>query len=488
MNENEIKFEIEYRINDNDLTMSYNDLIDIANSFDIDEEKVVFLYNQIIDEKREEIRENTKEIIQYFKDKSNFYPSFQEFKKEFEEFDINVSDSVLRPIFREEIYDENQLSLFERYKKNVSKLIKEEKNNNIEDVVEKMIKLNEMIDDDFLSSFDSEEFDNEAMAAAMADIGKDFIPLGKSEFEKNLNTDEFKKDLERMNLNLPSDEKEISSIEAMMKKRREQESRFGKGSLNENLLKILDAEGNEIKRNSLVNSIEIPQKKGRVMGFGDNGKGELELIVNWQWPIDMNITNPEEMGKKRESTKNVVLSKNKKENMENLNETKAEETVNKFKRLKSMIPGENLGELILFKMEDSLANLILDDIARDYGINLNENFIDEIRGVGHGIKRSGDRNIKMRDDKAHAPLTKLNEGEEVVDGKVKVYNAIMDFHNIGGEKFQVLSIVDNIFGKELSESINLEIKSFVSKEKITKKELRDFINEQAKNIANQILK
>jgi hypothetical protein len=177
------------------------------------------------------------------------------------------------------------------------------------------------------------------------------------------------------------------------------------------------------------------------------------------------------------------------ENMKNINETKEDKTFERVENLKSVVGAEELADLILYKMEDSLANSIIDDIERDYGIKSyenedetlyeNNNFdagielydaimkfanmggkkevainhvntifageeLDESgRGLGHAVKGTGDRGVKMRDDKHHAPLTNLNE------------------------------------------SINSNIKSIMDK-KITKKELSKFISEQAKVIAKQL--
>ena len=91
--------------------------------------------------------------------------------------------------------------------------------------------IKEYFDDenDNFGTFDPNEFEGPAMDDARRDIGSEFEPLGKNRFEKNLNPDEFKADLQRQNLNLPSDKEEL--------KRRAKDlstiKKFGKGSLNE---------------------------------------------------------------------------------------------------------------------------------------------------------------------------------------------------------------------------------------------------------------
>lgn len=149
------------------------------------------------------------------------------------------------------------------------------------------------------------------------------------------------------------------------------------------LFQIEDAEGNIIKRHALVNPVSGVDKKGRVMGFGDDGQGRMQLLVTWEWPIEMRHTNPEEMGDERLYPEEVIISAPKK-------------------------------------------------------MGHNEN-IEEMRGLGHGVKNSGDRNVKLRDDHHEAPLTNLDES------------------------------INNLF-----------------KNKVTKKQLKEFINEQAKNISKNI--
>lgn len=86
------------------------------------------------------------------------------------------------------------------------------------------------------SDFDELEFDNDAMAAAKADMedsGEEFVPLGQSQFEKNLDPTQFKADLTRAKLDLPNDQAELDRIRQVMNTKKNHEKKFGVGSLNE---------------------------------------------------------------------------------------------------------------------------------------------------------------------------------------------------------------------------------------------------------------
>ena len=104
------------------------------------------------------------------------------------------------------------------------------------------------------SYFDDMEFDNDAMKAAMSDMeasGEEFEELGASKFEKDPKfAEKFKSALNRVNLELPSDEEEVEKLAQMVKSRNDHEGRFGKGSLNETEIEhIKDANGKPIKLN-----------------------------------------------------------------------------------------------------------------------------------------------------------------------------------------------------------------------------------------------
>lgn len=99
-------------------------------------------------------------------------------------------------------------------------------------------KLNEMFDDEddmgiYGGDFNRDEFKGDAMRAAMSDMGDDFTPLGKSQFEKGMDPEEFMSDLERQNLNLPNDKAERERLKKTMDTKNKHEKMFGAGSLNE---------------------------------------------------------------------------------------------------------------------------------------------------------------------------------------------------------------------------------------------------------------
>lgn len=335
--------------------------------------------------------------------------------------------------------------------------------------------MNEMFDDEnddlgmFGGAFDSDEFEGDAMKAAMADMGDEFVPLGKSKFEKNINPEELKADLERQNLNLPSDEEELASIQSMMDRKKTHEKSFGVGSLNESMLQVLDADGNNIKRHALVVPVKGVNKKGRVLGFGDDGKGQLQIIVSWEWPIDMKYKNPEEMGKERLYPADVVIA-DPKRMAEDISENEGlphGDHPDGFSfDMKSLYHWFNdaLHQLKWYEPEVA-AEVMEKAFNRDYDYkpkmnemeNMNEDFLNELdfiseeeeatleemRSLGSSVKNTGDRNVKQRDDHAHAPLTNLNE------------------------------------------SINKNITKLFEGS-VTKKQLREFIIEQAKEAAKKI--
>lgn len=149
-------------------------------------------------------------------------------------------------------------------------------------------KLAEIFDDEddelgmFSGDFDPDEFEGDAMKAAMADIGDEFVPLGKSKFEKNLDPEEFKADLKRQNLNLPKEKEELGKIAKTLDVKKKHEKRFGAGSINEehnfditSLYKFLKdalyycesqgmdyAESAKVVEEALLESFEITKKLG----------------------------------------------------------------------------------------------------------------------------------------------------------------------------------------------------------------------------------
>lgn len=330
---------------------------------------------------------------------------------------------------------------------------------------------------------------------------------------------------------------------------------IGEGFDQKGLLQLDDAEGNIIKKDMLVKLANGGDKKGRVVGFGDE-QGMPIVIVDWAWPTDMKFTDPSEMGKKRENPENLIVQGKVNEDvvddegedeftsdsgleLDNLsfdtssiykwildalyqldiysNEDKAQAMESAIMRDFDITPKNNIenemGEIkeapehlivqnpktknmneeeddflgvptelinnFLNSLETLSQNLYADPeidpkeyadledtahftlIFTDYSGKEKdlieaarrlksgssegdaEETIEEMRGLGSGVKNSGDRNVKLRDDNAHAPLTNLNE------------------------------------------SINNSIKSLMEV-KITKKGLQEFISEEAKKVAKQL--
>jgi len=384
MEDNSLRNEIEMRMNPEDFTIKSIDLIDIINMFDIDEQTVVQVYSELVEEKQTEIKETTEEVFDYFREKGNYHPSFEEFKKIFNQYENNfIDNNILRDMYKKGINDKNQMSLFE-----MQQIIKEE----LKNIHERNYEFDEFdeFDDEEEQiaraeknwggalkpeeEFDAEEFFGAAGDAAEEDIkaefGDDeFTPFGTMEDPRML------KDLGEDN------SKHIISP-------------------NSGLFRPQDSTGNDITIKSLVQQVGS-SKRGYVMGFGDDGAGNLIVRVDWAWPVEMKFQNPKEMGEMPEAPENLIVQNSQTKEM----------------------------------------NEEIDDIDASEGDV--EETIEEMRGLGSGVKNSGDRNIKMRDDHMHAPLTNLNE------------------------------------------SIDVKIKGLMET-KITKKELQEFISKEAKRVAKQL--
>jgi len=153
------------------------------------------------------------------------------------------------------------------------------------------------------SYFDELEFDDSAMKAAMADINADptagdFEELGTSKFEKDPKfKSKLKSSLKQANLELPSDEAEVEYYVELLRKRKAQEDRFGKGSLNEleKFENITDSKGNPIKLKSQVEDVETG-----ILGYverlkQDDETNKMFVKVNWIKPDNTmipSIVNP----------------------------------------------------------------------------------------------------------------------------------------------------------------------------------------------------
>lgn len=103
----------------------------------------------------------------------------------------------------------------------------------------------------YWSDFDRNEFQGDAMRAAMDDMKNDGMnvePLGKSRYEQDMDIDNMISDLERAKLGLPNESKKYKALQKQI----DHLSRMGAGSLNEknNLTEFFDPD--EIKEHDVV--------------------------------------------------------------------------------------------------------------------------------------------------------------------------------------------------------------------------------------------
>jgi hypothetical protein len=103
----------------------------------------------------------------------------------------------------------------------------------------------------YWSDFDRNEFQGDAMRAAMDDMkndGTNVEPLGKSRYEQDMDIDNMISDLERAKLGLPNESKKYKALQKQI----DHLSRMGAGSLNEknNLTEFFDPD--EIKEYDVV--------------------------------------------------------------------------------------------------------------------------------------------------------------------------------------------------------------------------------------------
>lgn len=520
MNNDALRNEIEMRMNPEDFTITSSDLIDIINMFNTDEHAVVQIYSDLVADKQSELKETADEVLDYFREKGNYRPSFEEFKQVFNQYEERfIDNNILRDMHKNGINDKNQLSLFE-----IQKIIREE----LKSINEREYTFDDEYDEDFEAAraeknwggagepeeeFDAEEFFGAAGDAAEDDIraefGDDeFTPFGTMEDPR------------------------------MLKNLKENDLRHVIGP-NSGLFRPQDSEGNALKLKSIVKHIGS-EKRGRVIRFGDDGNGSLVVVVEWAWPTDMKFTNPEEMGEKNEVPEHLIVqginegddeygrdnlrgvkvtygdgsvintsmaahltddeindyfAKGKmfnigsvEDNMqpvadveifrENLNINTMNEELNEEENLRYLIQfpyyadsdeevvsflkdlGDKIGHEYFTVKKHNLDNNKIEDWmemdSTEVNFNMNEDIcdtdasegdaeetIEEMRGLGSGVKNSGDRNVKLRDDHAHSPLTNLNE------------------------------------------SVNASIKNLFEG-KVTKKALKEFIFEEAKKVAKNL--
>ena len=137
------------------------------------------------------------------------------------------------------------------------------------------------------SSFDDLEF-GDAMRAAEEDMknsGENFTPLGASKFEKNPKFKEkFTAALNRANLELPSDEAEVEHYAQLLKKRKAQEDRFGKGSLNED--EMMNEEAYEASRYMFFGNLQQIRRQAGLLLDMDEEKLQEILENGHDWAQD----------------------------------------------------------------------------------------------------------------------------------------------------------------------------------------------------------
>ena len=146
--------------------------------------------------------------------------------------------------------------------------------------------------------FDRNEFMGAARKAAMQDIGDEFVPLGKSKFEKGMDTDEFISDLERQNLGLPNDEKELEKLAKSLDTKKKHEKAFGAGSINETGEWNGDAEDMQMIRSLKINlemvrdnlNPGLTMEIGEIKGFDKYQGPYADIKINGEpftaWLID----------------------------------------------------------------------------------------------------------------------------------------------------------------------------------------------------------
>ena len=422
----ELENEIELRMNPQDFSLSSGDLIDIMNQYNLSEHDVAFAYSKIVAEKREEILDTTKDVINMFREKGNYYPSFGEFKKMFNQYDGGtfVDDNILRDMHKRETQDANQISMFE-----IRKMIKEQ--------------FREMMEDD--------DFDKEAAAITknwggeikkskdamlspedifdLADAGA----VAKQDIQGEFGDDEF----------VPMSDDEYKAIMRDLSEDLSEDSGVGQ----QGLFKPQDSQGNDINLKALVSNLE-GTKTGRVMGLGDDGKGNLIVRVEWAWPTDMKYMAPEEMGMIPEMPENLIVKGMNegdgddygRSKLRGVEVTYADGTVIPTSMAAHLTddeinayfaPGKlfNIGSVDDNMQAVQSVNIIRENMNEEINEEeINEEIADidasegdeleEARGLGHTVKNNGDRNVKKSKDNSHAPVTTLPEGK-TLDAKIK---------------------------------------------------------------------
>jgi hypothetical protein len=459
----ELENEIELRMNPEDFSLSTSDLLDIMNQYGLSEHDVAFAYSEIVARKRTELTDTSKDVIDMFREKGNHYPSFNEFKKMFNQYDRNtyIDDNILRDMHKKEIQDTNQTSMFE---------------------------IREMIKEQFRAMSEDDDFDREAAAITKnwgGEIKKspdamlstsdfeDIVDAGsiaRGEIELEFGDDEF----------VPMSDDEYKTIMNDLSEDLEVEQK--------GLFRPQDSQGNDIKLKSLVSNLE-GTKKGRVIGFGDDGAGNMIARVEWVWPMDMKFTAPEEMGMKPEPIANLVV--------QGMNESSGEEGRSKLRGVRvtyadgTVIPtsmAAHLSDEDIYKyfskgslfnigsVEDNMQAVDSVEIIRENVFDEGKSYSFDKKSLYHWFQ---DAIYQLKDlDEAEAAMEmekafnkdyeyelkineiremkeELKENEEILKADSMLSQAIMQFHNAGGTKEAAQRHLDNVFqGNERAEYVD----------------------------------
>ena len=209
---------------------------------------------------------------------------------------------------------------------------------------------------------------------------------------------------------------------------------------------IQDSEGSKISRGSMVTDLSSG-KRGRVTGYkieGDN------LMLNVDFTGD-------EWGQKGKLNPSSVKADTTSENTEIMNEENIEEEVVK-----------ECG------------------CAEDCDCN-KEELEESGRGLGHGVKNSGDRLVKMNDDNAHSPISAaINESEEDLEEGVGISKTIEKGANLKpanhkGKKGKKKSKKAKKSKEKIDESISRLLEN---KEGLKVKDIKKFIKEESEKLYN----
>jgi HPt (histidine-containing phosphotransfer) domain-containing protein len=247
--------------------------------------------------------------------------------------------------------------------------------------------------------FDSDEMLGKAQSAAIKDIkgsGDEFEPLGKSDFEKNLDIDSFLKDLKHS--------PQISSLNEKTKIDRPK-----------------DAEGQDITLRARVEDLETGSA-GRVVRFGVDDDGKQTVHVEWIGEfggnIPKSITHPDKI---------VVRDNNRivREAEDNSNQSRYMffsnlEQIKKQAELMLKMNKEEINEILENGhdwAQDHIATA-KESVDQVYDFLTNKDQEEEIKGEGIGIGLAMKKGMNVKEEGIGAGLEMkkgMNIKEEEVD-------------------------------------------------------------------------